>query len=139
MLDRSGGSYLSNSQSNKPRDKKQLYNRSHPLNQTPSSPVNKENNNDLLQIIEQQKKNGMIESIAVNNKACFFFICYSNQIQDITKFCCLESNASVLGIDTTFNLCDLWVTDSCYKNTRIVNRATGNHPVFLRPLMFHFA
>ena len=54
------------------------------------------------------------------------------------KFCCPESNASVLSIDTTFNLCDLWITDSCYKNTRIVNLATGNHPVFLGPLMFQF-
>ena len=69
MLDRSWGPYLSTSQSNKPRDKKQLYNRLWELNQTPSSPVNKENNDELLQMIEEQKKNGMIESIVVNNKA----------------------------------------------------------------------
>ena len=89
-------------------------------------------------MIAEQQKNGMIESIVINNKAYFFFICSSNQKQDITKFCCPESHTSVVGIDTTFNLCDLWVTDSCYKNTRIVNRATGNYPVFLGTLMFNF-
>ena len=80
----------------------------------------------------------MIESIIINNKAYFFSMRSPHQIQDITKFCCPERDGSVLGIDTRFNLHDLWVTDSCYKNTRIVNRATGNHQVFLGPLMFHF-
>ena len=69
MLDRSWDPYLSTSQSNKPRDKKQLYNCLWELNQTPTSPVNKENNDELLQMIEEQKKNGMIEAIVVNNKA----------------------------------------------------------------------
>ena len=108
------------------------------MNETPSSPVSKVNNNELLQIIEEQKKNGMIESIIINNKAYFFSMYSSNQIEDITKFCCPESNTSVLGIETTFNLCDLWVTESCYKNTQIANCTTGNHLVFLGPLMFHF-
>ena len=124
------------SQSNEPRDKKQLYNRLHHLNQTPNSPVYSENNNVAND--RRAKKNEMIESIVVNNKADFFFMCSSNQIQDITKLCRPESDASVLGVNTTFNFCDLWVPDSCYKNTRIGNRATGNHPVFLGPLMFDF-
>ena len=80
----------------------------------------------------------MIESIIINNKAYFFSMRSPHQIQDITKFCCPESDGSVLGIDKRFNLHDLWVTDSCYKDTWIVNRATGNHQVFLGPLMFHF-
>ena len=108
MIDRSGGPFLWKSQSNEPRDKKQLYKRLYQLNQTPSSPVNKGNNYELLQMIEEQRKNGSIESIVVNNKAYFFFMCSSNQIQDIIKFYCPEGDASVLGIDTTFNLCDLF-------------------------------
>ena len=103
MLDRSGGPYSSFSQSNEPGDKKKLYNRSYLLNQTTSSPVNKENNVELLLIIEDQKKNEMSESIVVNNKTYFFFMCSSNQIHDITKFCCPESDESILGFDTTFN------------------------------------
>ena len=45
---------------------------------------------------------------------------------------------SVLGIDTTFNLCNLWVTDSCYRNKRLVNNVSGENPNFLAPSLFHF-
>ena len=43
-----------------------------------------------------------------------------------------------LAIDTTFNLCDLWLTDTSYKNKRILNEANGNNPVFFGPSMLHF-
>ena len=69
----------------------------------------------------------MIESIVVNNKVYFFFKC-----------CFPENDTSVFGTEKAFVLCDLWVTDSCYKNTRIVNCTTGNHPVFLGSLIFQF-
>ena len=32
----------------------------------------------------------------------------------------------------------MWVTDSCYRNQRIVNNTTGKHPVYLGPSIFHF-
>ena len=32
----------------------------------------------------------------------------------------------------------MWVTDSCYRNQRIVNDTTGKHPVYLGPSIFHF-
>ena len=87
-------------------------------------------------MIEEQQ-NGIIESIVIKENAYYFFVASQRQVEDIVQFCCQESGAAVLGVDTTFNLCNLWVTDSCYRNARIVN-ATGNHPVFLGPLMFHF-
>ena len=57
--------------------------------------------------------------------------------QDIKHFCC-GANASVLGVDTTFNLCNMWVTDTCYHNKRVINRETGNNSIFLGPTLFHF-
>ena len=53
-----GGPFLSTSWSNEPRDKKQLYNRLYQLIQTPNFPVNKENNDKLLQI-RRREKNGI--------------------------------------------------------------------------------
>ena len=58
-------------------------------------------------------------------------------VNDIKQFCC-GNNASVLGIDTTFNLCDMWVTDTCYRNQRLTNPENGQHPIFLGPTLFHF-
>ena len=82
-------------------------------------------------MFEEQKNKGMIESIVIKEKMYYLFMCSPRQIEDIVQLCCRETESSLLGIDTTFNLCNLWVTDSCYKNDRIVHNVTGNHPVFL--------
>ena len=45
-----------------------------------------------------------------SKKDAFFFITTTEEIaQDIKQLCC-GANASVLGVDTTFNLCNMWVT-----------------------------
>ena len=43
----------------------------------------------------------------------------------------------VLCIDTTFNLCSSWVTDTSYKNLRLLNH-DGTFPIFLGPCIVHF-
>ena len=49
--------------------------------------------------------------------------------------CC--SSKGVLSVDTTFNLCDSWVTDTCYYNKWLVN-SDGHNPVFSGPTLIHF-
>ena len=97
------------------------------------------NTDELLLVLEEQMKdNNAIESVIIKEKAYYYFMSSSRQLEDVVTFCCCKNDVAVLGIDTTFNLCDLWVTDSCYKNKRLINNLTGNHPVFLGPLLFHF-
>ena len=67
------------------------------------------------------------------------FVYTDKQLQDIEQFCCKETGASVLGIDTTYNLCDMWVTDTSYRNHRVMSTRNKKHPVALGPVMFHFA
>lgn len=62
----------------------------------------------------------------------------ARQLNDIEKFCCYGTEPVPLAVDTTFNLCDLWLTDSSYKNKRLVNTLTGTSPVFFGPCMLHF-
>ena len=57
---------------------------------------------------------------------------------DIKDFCCQAVEPVVLAVDTTFNLCILWITDITYRNKRILNASNGNHPVHLGPIMLHF-
>ena len=45
---------------------------------------------------------------------------------------------TVFGVDTTFDLCNLWATDTCCHNKRMVNLETGNNLMFLGPNLFHF-
>ena len=67
-----------------------------------------------------------------------FFLKTDRQINDMLKFCCTPHNSSVLGVDTTYNLCDMWMTDTCYRSKRLINPKTKSHPVFLGPMLFHF-
>ena len=55
------------------------------------------------------------------------------QIGDINKFCCQRNG--ILSIDATYNLCDNWLTDSSYKNKRLLSNA--GRP-FLGPSIIHF-
>ena len=72
----------------------------------------------------------IVHSITIKKDA-FFFITMSEEIaQNIKQFCC-GASASVLGVDTTFNLFNMWVTDTCYHNKRVINPETGNNPIFL--------
>lgn len=45
---------------------------------------------------------------------------------------------TVFGVDTTFNLCNLWAADTCHHNKRMVNLEIGNNLMFLGPTLFHF-
>ena len=56
-------------------------------------------------------------------------------MSDIASLC--GEFDSVLCVDTTFNLCPYWVTDCTYTNQRLITNS-GNHPIFLGPLIIHF-
>ena len=62
-----------------------------------------------------------------------------NQIIDIVRFCCSRPTAesTVLGIDKTYNLCDLHVTVSSFKNLSLFSKNTLDHPIFLGPFFLH--
>ena len=93
---------------------------------------------ELSVLIRNQKEIDFIKEIGIT-KASYFAILYNNrQLTDIEQFCCEEKNPVPLGIDTTFNLTDLWLTDTSYRNLRIVKVRDAKHPVFLGPCMLHF-
>lgn len=58
---------------------------------------------------------------------------YDQQLNDL-KFC-VEGDGILLE-DITFNLWDMWVTDTAYQNKRLVNDE-GEHPLLFGPLIFH--
>ena len=41
-------------------------------------------------------------------------------------------------VDTTFKLCDWWITDTSCVNKHLLNTTNGGNPVHLSPLMLHF-
>lgn len=58
-----------------------------------------------------------------------------DQITDIKNLCC--TGQSILGIDKTFNLCDMHVNATCYKQVTVDMQSTGEPPIFMGPLYIH--
>jgi hypothetical protein len=59
------------------------------------------------------------------------------QMEDLKILCC--TGQAVLGLDKTFNLCDMHVTASCLKHVRVERTGTGDHPLFLGPIFIHYS
>ena len=80
----------------------------------------------------------VVENIIVKKQCFFLYLFLERQVEDVAKCCCTGQKSSVLVTDTTNNLCDMWVADSCYQNKRLIENASGHHPVLLGPALFHF-
>ena len=131
MNDDSGGVFFSTSQSNELRDTRQLYQQSENLKKKrKEDEINDHRQGELASIIELQRR----EKEFVRNVSCMrdsFYV----QLSDVAKFCC--DMDEVLCIDTTFNLCEYWLTDTCYGNLRLETKERKN-PIFIGPSVIHF-
>ena len=112
------------------RDKGKVYRRKE------KESVKKKPHDDLSNFICLQSQScELIRTISITGKHYQVFIGNDVQLQDIKLFCC--KNNDVLLVDTTFSLCDSWVTDTRYYNKKLVN-SDGHNPVFLGPALIHF-
>ena len=109
----------SSSQSNEARNLKQVHN----LKTNLSKGKTKESTKDeLLALIDtlqrEDKDNKYFRDSVLNNKQ-YFIPCFTDsQLSDNVQFCAKRNE--VLLADITFNLSDLWLTDTCYPNIRLV-------------------
>ena len=128
----SGGVYKSLSQSSELRNLQQVYRQKEKL----KSKVKPEDSDELIALIKyQRERNNFLRSVVCIEQSYYGFISNDTQLNDIAQFCCEDSN--VLSIDTTFNLCENWLTDTCYKNLRL-ETVEGKHPIYLGPCILHF-
>ena len=76
-----------------------------------------------------------VKTLVSLSKSYYLLLANNVQLHDVDCFCCKQNG--VLSLDTTFNLCKNWITNSCYYNQRLQN-SDGQHPVFLGPSIIHF-
>jgi len=131
----SGGVFKSESQSEELRNVQQIYRQKNSLKKENGNRKNGESADELTTLIKLQRKDNFIRSICCLPDSYYAFLTTDAQLDDIVEFCCAEKG--VLAIDTTFNLCDMWLTDTCYPNFRLLNNE-GKHPIFLGPSLLHF-
>ena len=114
LLEEYGGPMLSQSVSNEPRNVKQIRNRQ-ASKRAKSSTDRAVETDDLTKLLLAQKDpNNYVQTVTVTEDRCIAFVYSDKQISALEFFCCTDDDASVLGIDTTFKLCDMWVTDTSY-------------------------
>ena len=135
--DDSGGAIFSISQSNELRDTRQVYRQSENLRKKRKEDQINDHQGELASIIQFQRR----EKEFVRNVSCicdsfYVFLGATIQLSDVAKFCC--DMDEVLCIDTTFNLCEYWLTDTCYGNLRLETKE-GKNPIFIGPSIMHFA
>ena len=143
LMNEAGGSIYSLTPSMEPVSASQISKRKSMLKEKslrPENPIIPTNDLDKL-LAEQRNPTSPVRTVLVFDDCYVAFLYTDKQLRDIELFCCNEndSDSSVLGIDTTFKLCDLWLTDTSYRNKRLVSRRSGKHPVFMGPVMFHFS
>ena len=127
-----GGVYESSSQSDELRNMKQVYRQKEEMK--PKAKLAE--SDELLALIKYQRENtNFLRSVVCLDQSCYGFITTDTQLNTTAQLCCVENN--VLSVDTTFSLCKNWLSDTCYKNTRLKN-VDGKHPIFLGPCLLHF-
>ena len=59
------------------------------------------------------------------------------QFADVVRFCSNPEEYGIFGIDVTYSIGDFYVTTTTYEHLALIDKATGNHPVFPGPMMVH--
>ena len=138
VLEESGGAPHASSISKEPRNLKQVQNLQAKINKSNRSQP-ESSNNDLEVLLQLQgDQSFFVQRVTVTGEKYLAFANTENQTMDINDFCCQAVEPVVLALDTTLNLCSLWITDTTYRNKRILNASNGNHPVHLGPITLHF-
>ena len=99
---------------------------------------NRNNIADHIKEIENQVTDNhpFIRSVVRHNGRAPCIILYTDeQITDLKQLCC--TGQAILGVDKTFNLCDMHVTVSGYKQLAVTRDGLSEPPLFFGPMYIH--
>ena len=90
-------------------------------------------------ISAQRDSSSPVCTVVVSGDSYIAFLYTDKQLKDIELFCWHpnDNNSCVLGIDTTFTLYNMWITETSYLNKQLSSR-TRKNPAYLGPVMTHF-
>ena len=93
---------------------------------------------DIINVINKQG-DGYVQAIMAMRADVPTVLLYTQQqIEDLKTWCILrDEDRSVLGIDKTYNLCDVYVTVTVFKLPCVQVRRTSQPPIMLGPIMLH--
>ena len=116
-----------------PRNIKQVYDTKYRAKQR-ERPAGVHRGNFADQIVEVENMadtHPFVQHVGkTKNKVPTIILFTTEQLEDLKRCCCSGPNAltTVLGFDKTFNLGEVHVTVSAYRNIAVTRRDTGDHP-----------
>jgi len=132
---------LENSITEAPRNLKQVRNVKHKNARQKRNNTNVNNFADHVQNLANMAltENTFVRQVTFGDGKVPTAILYTDeQIEDIKRFCFkMDGTGEVLGVDKTYNLSNVFVTTTVYKNMSVVKNETGEAPLFLGPMLLH--
>ena len=78
-----------------------------------------------------------VRSLLIEKSSPSIILFSDQMIESIKNLCNNEQHKSVLCIDRTFNLCDVYVTITSYKHNGLVSKRSHEPPIFIGPILLH--
>ncbi len=77
-----------------------------------------------------------VRAVGINDSGEALSFLATDQLKDVVRFCTLPSHHGVVGVDTTFNCGDFYVTLTTFPYLVLTN-SQGKSPYFLGPALVH--
>lgn len=125
---------------NAPRDRHQIRNKKYNEKKKSSSSAIGNVADEIIEVLAMVNNDSFVQEVVYthgNNKPPSI-ICYTKQQLDDLKQFLMTDQDCILGIDRTFNLGAVYVTNLVYKNKKVVSKETGDHPIFIGPMFLHW-
>ena len=118
-----------------PRNYKQIYN----VNWGLKRKIKEERETDFGYLFAQIKENDFARNFSMTADCIQYVLVSDKQLNDLESFC-TKVEFSVLSIDSTFDVGEFFVTNTCYANLRLVHsdgKYRGRHPLAHGPSFIH--
>jgi len=123
----------------KPRDSKQIHNRKYGVKKAQQMGPCYNNNvaDHFQQVITMATDHTFVQNVFISKGAPPAAIVYTKEGLDDLKCVLTNEPNTVLGVDRTFNLGEMFVTTIVYKHPALVRKSTGESPLFVGPMLIH--
>ena len=137
-----GGSTEAQSASELPRNRRQVYNIRQHSSSSSITDSGSSRSDPIFQLIKHCKEDMLphgrkfVRSVSIDpSPSCI--LASESQLKDLKRFCTDPAESCVLGVDTTFDLGNFYVTITTYRYLHVENKCSGNPPVFFGPTYVH--
>ena len=96
------------------------------------------NSTTSLEITKKKRGKGFLREINFTDSPRAF-LALEDQLDNVVRFCTSSSRFSVLGVDATFKLGNVFLTKTTFRNLMLRSRQTGKYSMFLGPAIMHMS